>query len=163
VRHLRLPPSNGQQRWRARRLDFFARCRLETESTCGAGEYRAWLNGLKKDDSLPTLDLGTLLLTYYPRIRGGPFVEAGGGFANYSLEKGTGDPIEPVSKTTPSFAEGWGWGYALGVGWSRLSGFTPRVTYAYGEERRLHAAGDGTVATGWKQKVLLVEVGFRTP
>ena len=32
---------------------------------------------MKRDDSLPTLDIGTLLLSYYPRIRGGPFVEGG--------------------------------------------------------------------------------------
>jgi hypothetical protein len=79
------------------------------------------------------MDFGTLLLTYYPRIRGGPFVEAGIGLTHYSLVWGTGDPIEPVSKTKAAVAVGSGWGYNFGVGWRfwRTEGWWgPRLAFA---------------------------------
>ena len=125
-------------------------------------EYRGWLNGLKAGDSLPGLDIGTVFLSYSPRIRTGLFVEGGPAITHYTLTLGTGDPIEPDSRT-PAFAAGYGWGYALGIGWQGPSGFTPRVTLFRGKERTLHAAGGATVATGWRENVLFAEIGYRTP
>ena len=125
-------------------------------------EYRGWLNGLKAGDSLPGLDIGTLFLSYSPRIRQGLFVEGGGAMTHYTLGMGTGDPIEPHQRTD-DFAAGYGWGYGFGVGWQDRSGFTPRVTYLHGKEQRLHAPDGGTVATGWRQNMLFVEIGYRTP
>ena len=113
-----------------------------------------WLNGLRQG-RLPTISTGTVLLAYYPRMRRGPFLEAGFGFSNYSLEHGTGDPLEPVSDD-PSYFSGTGWGYTLGVGWESL-----RIVYHYGKVGALRDPGGATVATGWKQKMLLVEFADR--
>jgi len=122
----------------------------------GAG----WLHGWK-GDRLPAIDAWKFSLSYYPRIHGGPFVEVGVGPSHYMLAKGTGSPLESIS-SGPSPAAGTGWGYTLGVGWEVNGGsFTPRVTYAYGSVGDLRASDGATVATGWKQNLLLVEVGFR--
>jgi len=125
-------------------------------------EYSGWLHGLKKNDSLPQIELISLLVAMYARDHGGPFLELGVGFSNYSLELGTGDPIEPISKTTSSFLGGHGSGIKLGVGWEFQSGFTPRITYSLGSENTLDASGR-TIARGWTHKVLLIEVGGRGP
>lgn len=125
-------------------------------------EYRSWLNGLKGGDSLPGIDMGQLFVSYSPRIRTGLFVEAGGALTHYTLGLGTGNPIEP-HKRADLFAAGYGWGYGLGVGWQNRSGLTPRLTYLHGREHRVHAAGGSTVATGWKQSMLFIEIGYRTP
>ncbi len=124
-------------------------------------EWREWFNGLKKAARLPGIGTFNVLLSYYPRIRGGPFIEAGVGRSWYDLGKGSGDPVEPFSSDT-DYAFGAGWGYQVGVGWE-LHSYTPRVTYVRGNRRTLHAQDGGTVATGWRQNVLLVEVGYRTP
>jgi len=123
-------------------------------------EYRGWLHGLKKNDSLPEIELISLLVAMYARDHGGPFLELGAGFSHYSLVQGTGDPIEPVSKTTSSFVSGQGLGLKLGVGWEFQSGFAPRITYSLGSENTLDASGR-TIARGWTHKLLLIEVGGR--
>src|SRR4029077_13734525 len=105
-------------------------------------DFRTWVNGSKKDRPLPFIGTLTMLLSYYPRIRSGPFVEGGLGLSYYTLGQGTGDPIEPLSKTR-TYNSGTGWGHTIGVGWEGHS-VTPRVTYAYGKE-------SGTVPPGWKQ------------
>jgi len=125
-------------------------------------EYRGWLHGLKKNDSLPEIELISLLVAMYARDHGGPFLELGAGFSHYSLVKGTGDPIEPVAKTSSSFVSGDGLGFKLGVGWEFQSEFTPRITYSFGREDTLDAGG-GTIVRGWTHNVLLFEVGFRGP
>jgi hypothetical protein len=125
--------------------------------------YDGWLNGLKAGDSLPTLDLFTLMASYSLQPGRGPFIEGGWGFSHYGLEQGTGDPIEPLKEQVPAFAAGSGQTYQLGVGWKTPRGFMMRMAYVAGRQRVLHAAGDGTVATGWKERMLLVVAEFRTP
>jgi len=124
-------------------------------------EYSGWLNGLKKNDSLPEIDLLSLLVAMYAREHGGPFLELGAGFSNYSLVQGTGDPIEPVAKSPNAFACGGGAGLKLGVGWEFRSEFTPRITYSLAREETLEAARGATVARGWTHRVLLLELGVR--
>lgn len=124
--------------------------------------YEGWLNGLKPGDSLPALEFFNVVATYSPLRRGGPFIETGWGYSYYSLELGTGDVLEPVSETTDAFATGSGQSYRLGLGWNGKGGFTPRVTYVVGRERRVHLR-DGTVARGWKEKMLFVVIEARTP
>ena len=58
-------------------------------------EYDGWLHGLRKNDSLPEVELLSLLVAMYARDQGGPFLEVGAGFAHYSLVQGTGDPSSP--------------------------------------------------------------------
>ena len=113
-----------------------------------------WLNGLRQG-RLPTITTTTVLLAYYPRVRRGPFLEAGFGFSNYALEHGTGDPLEPVSDD-PSYFSGTGWGYTLGVGWESL-----RIVYHYGKVGALRDPRGATAATGWRQNMLLVEFAGR--
>jgi hypothetical protein len=120
-------------------------------------EYRGWLNGLKAGDSLPGIDHFTLFLSDSPRILRGLFVEGGGALTHYTLGLGRGDPLEPHQRVD-DFAAGYGWGYGFGAGWHGRSCFTPRVTYIYGKEPRLHAADGVTVATGWRHNVLLLEI-----
>ncbi len=120
-------------------------------------EYRFWQHGLSADKA-PITQTGSVLLAYYPRVRGGPFFEAGGGLAAYMLGKGTGDPLESVSRDT-TYNSGTGWGFTLGAGWDMP--WMPRVTYAVGKVGTLHAPDGTTVATGWKQRLLVLEVGFR--
>ena len=122
-------------------------------------EYFGWLHGLK--DSLPEIELISLLVVMYARDRGGPFVELGAGFSNYSLVQGTGDPIEPVAKSANAFVGGGGVGLKLGVGWEFRSDFTTGITYSVGREETLETAGGTTVARGWKHHVLLLELGLR--
>jgi hypothetical protein len=121
------------------------------------------LNGLKKGKELGVITTGTAVVSYYPRVNGGPFLEGGVGLSDYLLGKGTGDPIEPISRDT-TYASGAAWGYTLGLGWTvpgKTVSFTPRVDYALGRTRTLHSPDGATVATGWTPNVLLVEAGFR--
>jgi hypothetical protein len=126
----------------------------------GAG-FRVWLNGLKAGKPLPGISTGTLLLSYYPRTRGSPFVELGGGLSYYELCRGKGDPIEPCSNGS-TYASGTGWGYTLGTGWEIPIGdngmFRPLLTYHHGAVGRLHSPDGTTVVTGWKQNLLTVEL-----
>ena len=124
-------------------------------------EWRGWLNGLKPGDSLPTIDIGTLLLSYTPHVRG-PMLEGGVGVAHYSLEHGTGDPTTPIEENSSSYAAGWGKEFLLGLGWEFRSSAL-RLTYSRERERIIHAPGDGTVAFGWSPRALLLEYGYRTP
>src|SRR5438128_249794 len=124
-------------------------------------EYRGWLNGLKPGDSLPTVEMGTFLVSYTPHVRG-PMLEGGAGVAHYSLEHGTGDPTTPIEEGSSSFAAGWGRQFLLGVGWEFRSSAL-RLTYSHAKERTIHATGDGTVAFGWSPRALLLEYGYRTP
>jgi len=126
-------------------------------------EFHQWLNGLRKDKPLAVITTGTAVVSYYPRVNGGPFLEGGVGLSDYRLGKGTGDPIEPISHDT-TYASGAAWGYTLGLGWTvpgKTVSFTPRVDYALGRTRTLHSPDGATVATGWTPNVLLVEAGFR--
>jgi hypothetical protein len=123
-------------------------------------EYHGWLHGLTKNDSLSQIELISFLVAMYAREQGGPFLEVAPGFSHYSLVQGTGDPIEPVSKTAGAFVSGDGAGFKLGVGWEFKSEFTPRITYSLGREDTL-TNGVTTVARGWTHQALLLEVGFR--
>lgn len=120
-------------------------------------EYQGWLNGLKAGDSLPGIDMGTVSLSYSPRILRGLFVEGGGMLTHYTLGLGRGDPLEPHQRVD-DFAAGYGSGYGFGVGWHGRSCFTPRVTYIHAKEPRLRAADGATLATGWSHNLLLVEI-----
>ena len=100
-------------------------------------------------------------MVMYARDRGGPFLELGAGFSNYSLVQGTGDPIEPVAKSANAFVGGGGVGLKLGVGWEFRSDFTTGITYSIGREETLQTAGGTTVARGWIHHVLLLELGLR--
>jgi len=124
------------------------------------GAARVWLNGLKTGGRLPGIDAVTLSLSYYHRTYGGPFVVGGAGLSHYELCKGTGDPIEPCSRDT-TYLSGWGWGLTLGAGWEIPNGRSavrPLVAFHRGVVRALHSSGGATVATGWKQNLLTVEL-----
>lgn len=41
--------------------------------------------------------------------------------------------------------------------------FRARITYALGRQQIVHTADGGIVATGWKQKVILVVLEVRSP
>ena len=110
-----------------------------------------WANGVRKGE-LPTIEMWTVLLAYYPRVRGGPYIQAGVGLSHYGLEHGTGDLLEPVSHE-PAYAAAMGWGYTLGAGWDGRV----RVTYAHGNVGTLYGGGPGSA--GWTQDVFLVELG----
>jgi hypothetical protein len=123
-------------------------------------DLRVWLNGLKAGGRLPGIFTGTLLLSYYPHTYGGPFVEGGAGLSNYELCKGRGDPIEPCSTDT-TYSSGTGWGLTAGAGWEIPTGrsaFRPLLAYHHGAVRTLHSPDGATVATGWKQNLVTVEL-----
>jgi hypothetical protein len=124
------------------------------------GDYRNWFNGLKPSGPLAGISTIELVLSYYPRIRGGPFVEASGGLSLYNLGKGTGDIIDPYSSDT-TYYSGTGRGFTLAAGWEfpiRPIGFRWHLAYHRGAVRRLHTPDGATVATGWKQNLLTVEL-----
>ena len=124
-------------------------------------DLRVWLNGLKAGKPLPGISTETLLLSYYPRMLGGPVMELGGGLSHYELCKGKGDPIEPCSNDT-TYSSGTGWGYTLGAGWEipigRNGTLRPLLAYHNGAVRRLHSPDGTAVATRWKQNLLTVEL-----
>jgi hypothetical protein len=126
-------------------------------------ELRSWFNGLKRSAPLAGIATGTLSVSYYPRFRGGPFLEGGAGLSYYVLGKGTGDPIEPLSRDT-TYYSGTGWGFTFGVGWEVPLGhgdaLTPRISYHHGFVSTLHSPDGARVATGWNQNLLSVEVRF---
>lgn len=121
-------------------------------------EYRAWLHD-QHNDSTPTIETLSLLFTMYARERGGPFVEAGVGLSEYSLQKARADLIEPESKAG-AFVSGGGLALNFGAGWD-FRGFSPRIAYSLARESPLKGAGGATVATGWRHHVLLLELSMR--
>jgi hypothetical protein len=122
--------------------------------------YDGWLNGVKKHDSLPTLDFFNLTAAYSPRGSPGPFVEAGWGVSRYALELGSGSLLDPVAASHDSFAAGWGKSYRLGLGWNG-KGFAAQVVCALGRQRTLWAADSGAVASRWSEQVIFVVVQAR--
>ena len=120
-----------------------------------------WLNGVKKHDSLPTLDYFNLVASYSVRGGPGPFVELGWGVVRYGLQFGTGSFFDPVDAKKNPFAVGWGHNYRFGVGWSG-KGFAAHVTYLPGWQRTLWAADSGAVATRWKERMIFLVVSART-
>ena len=123
--------------------------------------YDGWLNGVKKHDSLPTLDFFNLFAAYSPRAGRGPFIEGGWGVVRYGLQLGTGSFFDPVARRDP-FAAGWGQNYRLGVGWSGRC-FAAHLTYLLGRQRTLWAADSSAVATRWRENVIFVVVEARAP
>ena len=119
-------------------------------------EYRVWLHG-QSNDSIPTIETVSLLFAMYARKHGGPFLEGGLGWSQYSLQKAPADLIE---RKSGAFVSGGGLALNFGVGWD-LGVFSPRIAYSLANEGQLEAAGDGPVATGWRHKVLLLELGLR--
>jgi len=121
-------------------------------------EYRSWLHG-QKNDSIPTIETVSLLFALYARERGGPFLEGGVGVSSYALQKAPADLIEPESKAG-TFVSGGGLALNLGAGWD-FGSFSPRIAYSLAREDPLKGDGAATVATGWRHKVLVLEVGIR--
>lgn len=123
-------------------------------------DLRGWQHGLSSDRA-PRIVTAMMLLDYFPRIRGGPFAEGGGGYSNYSLVKESGDPLE-LDHVDTTYHSGKGWGYALGAGWDfQSAGFTPRIVFLRGIVGTLHSPSGSPVATGSKQSLLLIEACFR--
>ncbi len=127
-------------------------------------EYRGWMNGFKRGEKLPGIDLVSLVLSYYPRPRGGPFGLIGAGLSHYAVCTGTGNPIEPCTRD-PSYYAGWGWGLTLGAGWeirtSAADGrmaLRPILAFHHGGIRRLRSDSGATVATGWNQNLITLEL-----
>jgi hypothetical protein len=114
-------------------------------------EWRFWMHGLASD-SQPEIETGTALLTYYPRARGGPFVEGGVGLAYYLLRGGP----------DTTFHSGRGWGSTIGLGWElalgRHAALRPLVAYSLGAVGTLRSPDGAPVATGWKQNLLSLEI-----
>ena len=124
---------------------------------------RQWLNGLKPSAPLAGISTATLCLSYFPRIRGGPFATGEVGLSHYQLGKGTGDPIEPYSMGS-TYYSGTGWGLTLASGWEvpiGRTGLRPLLAYHHGTVRRLHTPDGATVATGWNQNLLIMEFQFQ--
>jgi len=121
--------------------------------------YDGWLNGVKKHDSLPTLDFFNLTAAYSPRGSPGAFIEAGWGVARYGLELGSGSFFNPVAQHD-SFASGWGQSYRCGLGWNG-KGFAAQVIYTIGRQRTLWAADSGAVATRWREHVIFLVIEAR--
>ena len=140
-------------------LSFGAGGTLSPHLRLGA-DVRVWVNGLKAGEKLPGIDVVGLKLSYYRRPRGGPFALAGVGLSHYEVCKGRGDPLEPCT-TGSSYYSGSGWGVTLGGGWEIARGrgaLRPVLTFHHGAVRRVHSPDGATVATGWNQNLLTVEL-----
>jgi hypothetical protein len=114
-------------------------------------------------DSVPGLEQINVLLSYYPRTRGGPFVEGGAGYSYYRLGTHTADIVEPIDHGSPYYY-GRGLDLALAIGWEIGHGpvwFTPRLGSAFGDEAGLRTPSGAIVTRTWKQNVFLLELGGR--
>jgi len=113
-------------------------------------EWRYWVRYV---DTVPLIQTYTALASYYPRPRGGPFVEAGLGLARYSasfhaiLYVGNGLGV--------SVATGWEIPFRGGPS------LRPQVSYLMGAVGTLRRSSGTLVATGWKQHLLLIEIRFQ--
>ncbi len=109
---------------------------------------------------IPTLELISLLATYYPHVHGGPFVEGGLCISHYRFGNGIVDIIDPWP-TDSTLYSGTGWGFMLGAGWRLRSWFAPRLTYGQANEGTLRTPGRAIVSTSWRHRTLMLEVGGR--
>ena len=125
------------------------------------GDLRFWANGLGGGGKpLPLIGVVTLMLSYYPRTHGGPFLQGGGGLSGYDACKGRGDPLEPCGNDA-SYSGGWGRGVNVGAGWEiPIWGrkLRPLLVYHHGVVRKLHGPDGSTVVTGWHQNLLTLEL-----
>ena len=113
-------------------------------------EWSAWVNGLVRSPQ-PVIETVTTVLSYYPRARGGPFVEGGAGLEYYLVRGDT------------TLYSGRGWGSTITLGWEIPLGphaLRPRVAYSFGAVGTLHTPDGARVATGWRQSLVSLEVRF---
>ena len=113
-------------------------------------EWRYWVRYV---DTVPLIQTYTALASYYPRPRGGPFVEAGLGLARYSASFHT------------ILYVGNGLGVNVATGWEIPfrggPSLRPQVSYLTGAVGTLRRSSGALVATGWKQHLLLIEIRFQ--
>jgi len=113
-------------------------------------EWRYWVHYV---DTVPLIQTYTALASYYPRPRGGPFVEAGLGLARYSASFHT------------ILYVGNGLGVSVATGWEIPfrggPSLRPQVSYLMGAVGTLRRSSGTLVATGWKQHLLLIEIRFQ--
>ncbi len=99
-----------------------------------------------------------VLVYYYPIARRPFFLEAAVGSVDYSVVHAAGERADSV------YFSGTAWGPTVAVGWDASLGsmfsVRPRLSYSYGPPRSLHSPDGTLVATGWKQHVLSLDVGF---
>ena len=148
------------QRFAIRRLERIVGSRGDAESAPAPRGWAGRLGAQTRGDSLKENTTATASLWYYPRLRGGPFVEGGVGLSDYRVQK-----VKRVflgnAFADSTYVAGTGGGVTFGVGWEVPQGEF-RVAYAYGYVGALHAPGGTTVAKRWKQNLLLVQVEFRS-
>jgi len=113
-------------------------------------EWRYWVRYV---DTVPLIQTYTALASYYPRPRGGPFVEAGLGLARYSASFHT--ILYVANGLGMSVATGWEIPFRGGPS------LRSQVSYLMGAVGTLRRSSGTLVATGWKQHLLLIEIRFQ--
>jgi hypothetical protein len=99
-----------------------------------------------------------ILVYYYPVPDRPFFLEAAVGSVDYAVVHAAGERADSV------YFSGSAWGPTVAVGWDASLGSSvslrPRLSYSYGPPRSLHSADGTLIATGWKQHLLSLDVGF---
>jgi hypothetical protein len=105
-----------------------------------------------------------ILAYYYPFVDHSFFVEAAIGSVDYAGVHASGE------RADSTFISGHVWGPTVAVGWDVQLGtgssewsivsLRPRLSYSYGPSRTLHSPDGSLIATGWRQRLLSLDIGL---
>lgn len=98
------------------------------------------------------------LIYYYPLAHRTFYLQAGAANADYMVVHAGAERADRV------YCSGTAWGLTGAAGWdipvSETLSLRPLLSYSYGPPRSLHAPDGTLVATGWKQRLVSLDVGF---
>jgi len=101
-----------------------------------------------------------ILAYYYPVADRSFFVEAAIGSGDYAAVHASGERVDT------NFISGHAWGPTVAVGWDVRLGagsifsLRPRLSYCYGPSRTLHSPDGSLIASGWRQRLLSLDIGI---
>jgi hypothetical protein len=114
-------------------------------------EWRYWVRNVT--DTVPLVQTFSALVSYYSRRHGGPFVAAGLGVAYYATS------VHTIRNA------GTGFGASVSAGCDVEAGdhtlVMPQVSYLIGAVGGLRTPNGARDATGWTQRLLLIEMRFQ--
>lgn len=121
----------------------------------GVDQWTSEWGGTGKQNWITSFNM---LIYYYPFAHRTFYLQAGAASADYMRVHAGAE------RADSTYFSGTAWGLTGAAGWdipvSETLSVRPLLSYSYGPPRSLHAPDGTLIATGWKQHLLSLDVGF---